>query len=310
MENVKKQPLRKDTSWHLKKEYVDATGEVYEKGKPTGTRIEQTTEDIQWLTDNGYTQPLGSLDWINNDADSDKKELEIKAEVSKPEPDKKEKAPELSNEDLKSKVDELTKIVNNYLAQKPQEGVIINAKEKERFGTLNTKNIPAGDYEKEESTFIHRGRGTLISFRTEEGSHIYAPYNMPIVFKYERTEAHRSGRMVEHNYYATFKTNSKLEKEFLRKHEKYNITIFEKVDAAIKFDMETSVKMGNLSTWVNSLKPDQVYGEAARRQIPITDKSMEELKMAIMFARFDELSKEGDRSNEQRVANMNELFKK
>jgi hypothetical protein len=303
MENVKKQPLRKATSWHLKTEYIDATGEVYVKGKITETKVEQAPEDLQWLTDNGYDKD-GNITGVP--------ELETpKVEVPKQETAKKEKESTNREKELESKLEELTKIVNNYLAAKPQqEGVIINAKEKEKFGTLNTKNIPAGDYEKEESTFIQRGRGTLISFRTEDGSHIYAPYNMPIVFKYERTEAHRSGRMVEHNYYSTYKTNSKLEKEFLRKHEQYNITIFEKVDAAIKFDMETSVKMGNLSTWVNSLKPDQVYGEAARRQIPITDKSMEELKMAIMFARFDELSKENERTNEQRVANMNELFKK
>jgi hypothetical protein len=298
MDNVKK-PIRKSQSWHVKKEFVDVTGEVYSSGKLTYKRVEQTPEDLQWLSDNGYDKdgnPTGEP------------QKEIKAEVKEP---KIPKASSDREKELESKLEELTKIVNNYLATPvQQEGVIINAKEKERFGTISTKNIPAGDYEAEESTFIHRGRGTLISFRTEDGMHIYAPYNMPMVFKYERTEVHRSGRTTDHNYYATFKTNSKLEKEFLRKHEKYNITIFEKVDAAIKFDMETSIKMGNLSTWVNSLKPDQIYGEASRRQIPITDKSVEELKMAIMFARFDELSKENDRHNEQRVANMNELFKK
>jgi hypothetical protein len=307
MEDNVKKPLRKGNGWHVKSEFIDATGEVYSKGKITDKRVDQTEEDLQWLTDNGYDKdgvPTGEVAY-NKKNPSEKIDYQPKDQIHIPTSSKERE------KELESKLEELTKIVTNYLAQpQQQEGVIINAKEKERFGTLNTKNIPAGDYEAEESTFIHRGWGTLISFRIEDGMHIYAPYNMPMVFKYERTEVHRSGRTTDHNYYATFKTNSKLEKEFLRKHEKYNITIFEKVDAAIKFDMETSIKMGNLSSWVNSLKPDQIYGEAARRQIPITDKSMEELKMAIMFARFDELSKEDGRKNEQRVANMNELFKK
>ena len=295
-ENVKKQPLRKVQGWQLKLEYIDVTGEIYEKGKCSGKRTTQTEEDINWLTSNGY--------------DSEGQKLPSEVEEQKPEPT--QELPKSNREqELESKLEELTKIVNNYLANpNTKGGVIINATEKEKFGTLNTKNIPSEDYDDEESTFIHRGRGTIISFRTEEGSHIYAPYNMPIVFSYQRTEIHRSGRQEDHNYYATYKTRSKSEKEFLRKHEKYNITIFEQVDKAVKFDMETSVKMGNLSVWVNSLKPEQVYGEAHKRNISLTDKSKEELKMAIMFARFDELSRENERKNEQRVANMNELFKK
>jgi len=290
-ENVKKTPLRKTQGWQLKKEFIDVNGDVYNKGKFSGQKVEQTEDDLKWLEDN--------------------QEKEIVEETTQEEPvDKKEVSTDREKK-LEEQVNQLQALMNKMLAEKqPQEGVIVNATEEEKFGTLNTKNIPAEDYDSEETTFIHRGRGTIVSFRTEEGQHIYAPYNMPIVFTYHHTEEHRSGQMTSHNYYATFKTRSKAEKEFLRLHEKYNITIFEQVDKAVKFDMETSVKMGNLSTWVNSLKPDQVYGEAARRNIPLTGKSMEELKMAIMFARFDELSREQNSKTEQRVANMNELFKK
>ena len=302
MENVKK-PIRKITGWHLKKEFIDATGEVYSMGKLTELKVDQTEEDLKWLEENGYDSngtPVGSVVY-NAVNPSDKIEYN-------PEPTLKKANKE---KELEERVEQLQSIVNKFLAeQKPSEGIIINAKEQEKFGTVRTKDIPPDDYEETEAVFIHRGRGTILSVYPIQGGFSYSPYNMPLIFVYHHTEAHRSGKMVDHNYYALYKTHSKAEKEWIRKSPYYNITIFEKVTDAVKYDMATSIKMANLSTWVESLKPDQIYGEAAKRSIAITDKSMQELKMAIMFARFDELAQDDNRKNEQRVANMQGLFKK
>ncbi len=98
MENEKKQPIRKVTSWHLKVEYIDATGEVYSKGKPTGTKVEQTEEDLGWLATNGY--------------DKEGNVLTMTGAAATPNPEVQNK--KSKEEELSARVDELQSLLNKF----------------------------------------------------------------------------------------------------------------------------------------------------------------------------------------------------
>jgi len=197
---------------------------------------------------------------------------------------------------------ELDAIKRNPPSATPQTVYIKDTDE--TWGMKRKVGHTAEDFEKTPTTFMVFGRGYVTSTYFKDGVEILSPTGAPIMFKYSSSSKRNINGKEDLLHISTYKTNSKIEKEWIRNHPMYNRGIYEKISSVLTYDPKISNMIESVANNVTSMDAQQIFIKAQSIGINTDEYTLDKLKTMIITSEAQRLLEDDIKIQEKHMNNM------
>lgn len=185
---------------------------------------------------------------------------------------------------------------NNSKLESLLEQLILSNNTSNGMAFVNRHNItiPEEDIEEFSSTFFVNQNTRVVFDDVKNGRVVDAPYKLPIKFKPSNAVMAVS-REDKNKFISVFQTFSKSQKEFLRNHSHFGITIFENVVSDIEENKNYGQNMDLINSAiarVGSMKDHEVMAEVIKyhNKIDVSNKKIDVLRKKLTKVYIEELA--------------------
>lgn len=249
--------------WAVRKKYIDDEGNVFEYGvhKPElKVEVAKTPDSNPF---EAIPEPQeGNISMTKSEFDNFMKGIESKI-------DKKlsERETQLRKEFSESLKKDATV---GFSAQELAKAIA--TAEQYKVGNKvyrDIRDIDPADYDANGAVFTSYGNGYLIVDDIRNGFPVTTPYGRLFKFRFQASKITKIGKVESYSSYCAFKTNSKKEIDWLRKHTRYNIEFFENTNLAISVNAMKAGIASRIYRAISSLDQPQILERAKSYGIPL-----------------------------------------
>lgn len=152
---------------------------------------------------------------------------------------------------------------------------------------IEEKDIPKDDFDKDGVIFCAPSAGYCLVDDMRQGHRIVLPYNKEaIFFSHQGTRRFQQGKHMMTASFCTYKSHSKKEQDWIRKHTLFGIVFYENSNQAMKIDMVRATKLARLMNTLRDFELPSIIQRAKEYDVPVSQ-DIHALRVNLALAMVD-----------------------